>query len=142
MKADLIDIALDQYGVTEIYGPEDNPLIVKYARECDFPVSDDETAWCSVFVNWVCMKAGYERSGEMTALSWLLVGKPTLEPERGDIVVLWREKPNSWKGHVGFYIAYRQGMIYILGGNQKNSVSIQPYPYERLRGYRKLQKII
>jgi uncharacterized protein (TIGR02594 family) len=100
----------------------------------------DETAWCSAFANWVAKQAGYESSSQLTARSWLSVGTSTSNPESGDLVVLWREHPNSWKGHVGFLIKETKRYVYLLGGNQGNSVSIKAYPKNRVLDFRKLRK--
>lgn len=136
------EIALTQYGVTEIKGEKDNPIIVNYFNEIGHKwVKDDETAWCSAFVNWCCIKAGFERSTKLNARSWLIVGNNVLKPELGDIVVLWRVSRESWKGHVGFYIGENEDYIYILGGNQNNQVCIDEYPKYQLLEYRRLNKI-
>jgi hypothetical protein len=55
----------------------------------------------------------------------------------GDIVILWRISPKSIYGHVGFYVCERKNTLYLLGGNQSNSVSIAPYPKTQVLGYRK-----
>jgi hypothetical protein len=60
------------------------------------------------------------------------------KPQLGDIVVFWREKKDSWKGHVGFYINETNTHINVLGGNQNNMVCIKPYPKSRLLQYIKL----
>ena len=78
-------------------------------------VKDDETAWCSAFANWVCKKAGAARSGKLNARSWLKVGIQTHHPQKGDIVVFWRESPQSWKGHVAFFIRETNNWIYVFG---------------------------
>ncbi len=137
----LIEIALSQYGVKEITGASHNPTVVQYFREIGHSwVKNDETAWCSAFANWVVKQAGLKGSGRLDARSWLLVGEKTDTPQLGDIVVFWREKPTSWKGHVGFYIGHseNQSMIYTLGGNQDNMVCIHPYDSSRLLGYQRL----
>ena len=134
--------AFGEYGVKEIRGENDHPQIVRYFSEIGFDGEKlkDETAWCSAYANWVAKTAGYEFSGRLNARSWLDVGEQTTNPEFGDVVVLWREKKRGWKGHVGFYIRQTMDQIYILGGNQNNSVCIKPYPKQRLLGYRKLQR--
>ena len=135
----ILETALSQYGITEISGPEHNPEILKYFDEIGHEwVDDDETAWCSAFANWVAKTAGRKYSGELNARSWLKVGTETADPKPGDIVVLWREKPNSWKGHVGFFCRKNGDSVWILGGNQMNQVNIQPYPLHRVLQYRKI----
>lgn len=134
------EFALTQFGVKEIVGLEHNPQILKYFDETGFDwIDDDETAWCSAFVNWVCFKNNLPLSGKLNARSWLKVGAPLdegCEPQVGDIVVLWRGDPKGWKGHVGFFISKEDNLINILGGNQSNKVCIKPYPEHRLLEYR------
>ena len=137
-----LKIAFSQLGVKEIEGPVDNPTIVNYAKEAGFEwVNDDETPWCSIFVSWVAMKCDLKRSQKANARSWLHVGEKTFTPEPGDVVIFWRESPESWKGHVGFFTGYSKDgtRIYCLGGNQGNQVAISAYPSETLLGFRKLQ---
>lgn len=135
-----IELALSEIGVKEIVGAKHNDEVLKYFDETGHDwVDDDETAWCSAFVNWICMKQGLPLSGELNARSWLKVGAPLdrgQEPAVGDVVVLWRTRKTSWKGHVGFFISNRNGFIYILGGNQNNQVKILAYPESRLLQYR------
>ena len=100
----------------------------------------DETAWCSAFVNWVAKTSGYEYSGKLNARSWLNVGESMVKPDIGDVVVFWRESPESWKGHVAFFIKETKGYVYVLGGNQGNKVCIQAYPKNRVLDYKKLKQ--
>lgn len=139
---ELLKIAFSQYGVREIYGVENNAIILNYFKDIgkDF-IKDDETAWCSAFINWCALKAGLERSGELTARSWLNIGEKIKNPVLGDVVIFWRESKNSWKGHVGLFINEDERYIWTLGGNQGNMVKITPYDKERVLGYRRLNKI-
>lgn len=138
----LLTIAFSQYGVTEWVGSRHNPAIIRYSREIGYKgIIKDETAWCSIFINWCALKADLPRSGELDARSWLTVGTPTGVPRLGDLVIFWRESPSSWKGHVGIYINHSENrqFIYCLGGNQNNQVNIKPYPVTQLLGFRRLQ---
>lgn len=135
----LLDIAFSEYGNKEIPGDKHNPEILKYFTGIGHTwVKNDETSWCSAFVNWCCKGAGLEYSGKLNARSWLNIGENIQYPQLGDIVVLWREKKDSWKGHVGFFIHETDKLIYILGGNQHNQVCIMAYPKNRLLSYRRL----
>ncbi|CAL2080341.1 TIGR02594 family protein [Tenacibaculum sp. 190524A02b] len=138
----LLSVALSQYGVKEIKGQKDHPQILHYFKSLGFDSAKfkDETAWCSAFAGWVAQQAGYEYSNQLTARSWLQVGTTTHQPNQGDVVVLWRESPNSWKGHVGFLVKETNRYVYLLGGNQGNSVCVKAYPKNRVIGYRKLRK--
>lgn len=132
-----IEIALGEYGVSEIAGNQNNPRITQYFKDLGL-VYDEATSWCSCFANWVCLKAGLPRSGALNARSWLTVGHDTKTPQLGDIVVFWRESPTSWMGHVSFFIREEKDYIYCLGGNQSDSVCIAKYPKWQLLGYRRL----
>lgn len=135
-------LALEHYGLTEIPGIENNQTILNFFKDMEQDwVKDDATAWCSAFVNAMAIRCGYERSNKLNARSWCVVGEEVFMPELGDIVVLWRESPESWKGHVGFYVSHDEKYVWVLGGNQDNMVCIKPYPRERVLRYKKLRKL-
>jgi uncharacterized protein (TIGR02594 family) len=137
----LIKIAVGELGIKEIPGQEHEKRIVDYAKESGFKsITDDETPWCSIFVNWCCNEAGLQRTHRANARSWLSVGKPVDDPAPGDIVIFWRERPDSWKGHVGIFFGFskNRSLVFSLGGNQKNTVSIQGYNASTVLGFRRL----
>lgn len=138
----ILKIAIAELGQKEISGPQDNPTIVNYAKEAGFSwVDDDETPWCSIFVNWVAKKAGLQTSGKANARSWLLEGiQVDTAPEPGDVVVFWRGSPDSWQGHVGFFFGFSidGDRVYCLGGNQGNQVSVSAYSVDNILGFRRL----
>lgn len=139
---EVVKQALSQYGVKEIVGAKHNPEIIKYFKEIGHKwVTTDETAWCGAFINWCAKTTGYEFTGKLNARSWLDIGIEITKPELGDIVITWRESKTSWKGHVGLFIRKNVTDIYILGGNQNNSVKISAYPDDMLLGYRRLVKL-
>ena len=140
MNSEIISIALDEIGIKEVAGKKDNPEVLKYFNDIGFDGAKlkDETAWCSAFVNWVAQEANLNGTGKLNARSWLNVGTEVTIPEKGDVVVFWREKKQSWKGHVAFFIRETESFIYVLGGNQNNQVKISAYPKNRLLGYRRL----
>lgn len=133
-------IARAERGVHELPGPADHPRILEYIESTALPdhMHHDETPWCSAFVNWCLMQAGYRGTGKASARSWLVWGQalPISEPRHGCIVVLWRGEPTSPQGHVGFYHRNGAGKIWLCGGNQQNAVSISAYPAHRLLAYR------
>ncbi|GAA5038314.1 hypothetical protein GCM10011506_34720 [Marivirga lumbricoides] len=139
----LIQKAISQLGEKEVQGKDShNPTIIQYAQEAGFTwVNDDETPWCSIFVNWVAKSCQLKCSNKANARSWLTIGKNVdANPEPGDIVIFWRESKLSWKGHVGFFFGYSHDVkrVYCLGGNQGNQVSISAYPSETVLGFRRL----
>lgn len=142
--SEILRIAIKELGVKEIQGEEDNPVILKYASESGFDwVDDDETPWCSIFVNWVAQKCGTVRSEAANARSWLDVGENTDQnPLPGDVVVFWRGSIDSWQGHVGIFLGYSKdpNSVFCLGGNQANSVNISKYSISKILGFRRLSK--
>ena len=142
MNLDLITIALSQYGLKETPGAADNPVIMQMAKECGFKdYAHDSTAWCSLFINWCCYKTGYQRSQSLAARSWLTVGVSIEKPQQGDVVVLWRDSPASWQGHVGLYINDITPYVYLLSGNQADMTNIEGFGLNRVLAYRRLAKI-
>lgn len=146
------DIALNYIGVKEIPGTlQNNALIMAMHHSVASWPENDETPWCSAFVNWVCfqLQPFVPMSRSLMARSWLRVGNPvTLSgAERGfDIVIFQRGsgvQPDATvtnaPGHVGFFSARdSHGRVLVLGGNQGNTVSILPYPAEAVLGVRRL----
>lgn len=115
-------------GVKEISGPQDNPRIVEYHQSTTLRATDDETAWCSAFVNWCIEQAGIKGTKSASSRSWLAWGQEITQPCRGCIVVC--------KGHVAFYYQEERGRILLLGGNQSNQVKISPYSKNKIISYR------
>lgn len=143
MNCEILNRALSQFGIKEIVGKKDNPEVLKYFDEVGFDGKSlkDETAWCSAFMNWVAKTTGHEHTEMLNARSWLNVGEKIKAPQLGDVIILWRESPSSWKGHVGIYIREDESMYWVLGGNQRNMVGIHGYSKQRLLGFRRLNKI-
>lgn len=128
-------VALGELGVKEISGSKSNARINTYLASVGVE-PDDETAWCSAFVNWVMERSGHAGTGSARARSWQDYGKDAGEPARGAIVVFWRDSPQSWKGHVGFVIGVSGDEVLVLGGNQDNRVCYKSYPRERVLAWR------
>jgi uncharacterized protein (TIGR02594 family) len=109
---------------------------------------NDETPWCSAFVNYIAWLLSLPRSKSLLARSWLSIGTriDLANAVVGfDVCILKRgggEQPgaNNYTapGHVGFYAGRNEGTIKLLGGNQGNAVSIAEFPIERLIGIRRL----
>lgn len=136
------EIAFDELllDIREIPGEEHNPRILQYlATVSGLGVKQmlaDETAWCSAFVNWCMIQAGFVGTNKANARSWERWGRAVGNPNKGAVAVLWREHVDSWKGHTGIYVGEQADLVYILGGNQGNEVSIKGYQKQRVLGYR------
>lgn len=140
MKEVLFEM-LSHYGMQEVSGTQSNPEIIAFFKELGYNINDDETSWCAASLNYYLKKCGYEHTGKLDAKSFLKLPVVVLQPSLGDIVVLWREDPSSWKGHVGLFINWNTKYVWLLGGNQGNSLSVAAYPRERVLGCRRANKI-
>ncbi len=137
----ILKVAFNELGIEEVLGDQHNPEILKYAEDSGIHgITTDEIPWCSSFVNWVAWKCGLQHSGLPNARSWLNIGQRVISPEPGDVVVFWRENPQSWKGHVGFFLGVSPDgtRVYCLGGNQGNRVSVSAYRKETVLAYQRL----
>lgn len=142
------DIAMRFIGLQEVEGSVSNPQVLAMLQLDAKWVEDDETAWCSAFVNYPLWLLNQTRSRSLAARSWLLVGQsiPLTDAQRGfDVVILTRGKlpqpgANVIKapGHVGFYAGHSGETVDLLGGNQGNRVSIASFPKSRILGVRRI----
>ena len=122
-------------------GPTSEAMIDRMFDWNGTPNLRDDTAWCSLFANWVCAHVACTRSHSLVARDWMRVGEEIKHPLKGDVVVFWRGSPDSWRGHVGFLHDIDGDFVYTLGGNQSNRVKISAYPKHQLLGYRRLELI-
>jgi uncharacterized protein (TIGR02594 family) len=122
-----------------IEGPHTNAVIEQFYKDAGHAeIKGDDVPWCSAFVGAILHECGLPISGSLLARSWLDIGTDTTTPQLGDLVIFWRVTKDSIFGHVGFYVSEDNGMIYVLGGNQKNQVCISPFSKTQVLGYRQL----
>ena len=142
------DLAEKFLGTKEVAGAVSNAQIMAFLRlDNDWPESD-EVSWCSCFVSYCCFLLDLERSRSLRARSWLRVGRPVpLEDARVgfDVVVLARGRGRqpgpevlNAPGHVGWYAGHDAGRVSVLGGNQRNAVSVARYQSKRVLSIRRL----
>lgn len=127
-------VARKELGTSEIPGDRDNPRIVEYHSATTLKATDDETAWCSAFVNWCLIQSGQHGTNSAMARSFLHWGQALATPRVGCIVVFSRG--HYPQGHVAFYVGRDNHLIHVLGGNQGNKVSIASYSDAQVLGYR------
>lgn len=131
--------AYHYYGLSET---QDRQLIKEIMG-----VDPVQTEWCAAFVNMVLLEQELPTSESVNdyplmARSFLFWGEPvTGEPKQGDIMIFERGN-QGWQGHVAFYVSKTtiQGVEFynVLGGNQSDKVSIEPYPASKLLSIRRL----
>lgn len=138
-----LEIAFGEFGTEEIPGPESNPRIDEYHRIGGGINAGDETAWCASFAGFCLVIAGFAGTGRPNARSYLEWGTELKSPRYGCVVVLWRVSPDSDFGHVAFLVGFSpdERLIYLLGGNQGDRVTVARYPVDRVLGYRWLKKV-
>ncbi|MEO1205727.1 MAG: TIGR02594 family protein [Pseudomonadota bacterium] len=125
-----------ELGQREIRGTRHNSRISAFIREVGHPKHDqDETPWCAAFVGAFLERAGLPSTRSLMARSYLKWGRPVNSDVMGAVAVLTRGS-NPAHGHVGFLVGADEERIWLLGGNQSNSVSVSSFPRKRLIGYR------
>ncbi len=141
-----MDIAQQELGIHEDALPgHHNQRILEYHKTTTLKATTDETPWCSSFVNWVMIKAGYKGTNSAAAKSWLDWGRELSVPREGTIAVIKRRGASSDVAtgsatgfHVAFYVSSTPTHIRLLGGNQSDQVKYSNFSlnaYE-VQGYR------
>ena len=136
--------ALKIHGTAETPGPGNNPSILSWAKATgqEKVYKADSTAWCGLTMAYVALQAGWDLPvNPLGARNWLSWGTPVDidRPCLGDILVYYRGSKRGYQGHVGIYVGQNdaQGVLWTLGGNQQDRVSIAPKPKARLLGVRR-----
>lgn len=129
-----LKIARREDGTTETAGPASTARILEYHAATSYGAKDDETSWCSSFVNWCMKQAGITGTNNAGARSWMNWGVPLTTPVVGCVAVFGY--PDSWRGHVGFYVGEDNGSIRVFGGNQGNKVCEASMSKKLLLGFR------
>lgn len=135
-----LEIAKGYIGLKEVPGAGTNPTIAGMFADIGHPeIKSDEISWCAAFVGHCLIQAGLRSTGSLAARSYLKWGIPVeLEDAApGDVVVLWRVKPDGWQGHVFFYEAHNGTHIIGVGGNQSNAVTRTAHARSQLLGVRR-----
>lgn len=133
----LLEAAISQWGTRT-----KSHRVRRYLSLVGLGRSRDNEAWCSAFMVWTFAQitGTPDPAGRATARSWLkaepegLISTtiPSDQAEAGDVWVMWRGAPNSWKGHVGLFIKSTKHHVWLLGGNQGERVCIRRYKRNRV----------
>lgn len=156
VKTSPLSIAKRFLGLREEPGAKSNPLVLAMLQRAAPWVKDDAVAWCGAFAGGVAWLLDLERPADHLALAarrWLAVGTPVLleDAEPGfDVVILKRgdgQQPGpevlDAPGHVGFYDGRHGDLrIWLVGGNQGDSVSRSSFDAGRVLGVRRLSPVV
>lgn len=141
------ELAQRWVGTKELPGEGSNPFILGMLRLDQSWPGSDEVPWCSAMINFIAWQLRLPRSKSLAARSWLTVGEsiPLEEAEAGfDVVVLKRGESNAGPevldvaGHVGFFGGLEGSHVLVLGGNQRDAVSLARFPTNKVLGVRRL----
>jgi uncharacterized protein (TIGR02594 family) len=131
--------AFADLGIQELPGAAARPRIVEmYAKAGHPEIKSDEVAWCSAAVNAWMMESNIRGTGSLVARSWLSWGRAVDSRKiipRGAVLIFRRGK-SSWQGHVCLCLNDRDGTLTVIGGNQKDGVTIDRYRKAALIGAR------
>lgn len=130
--------ALRLIGTKEVPGAKDNPTIIAWAKEVGGSVddiyTDDSIPWCGLFAAVIAKRAGWEIPARpLWALAWSDWGNRAETPMLSDILTFKRKGG----GHVGLYVGEDRTHFHVLGGNQRDSVSIVRIERSRLAAARR-----
>lgn len=126
-------------GLKEIEGAKSNPTIIGWAKKLGGWIAsyytNDDIAWCGLFqAHCIGSTLPTEQlpGNPLGALNWSSFGKELKTPALGAILTFSREGG----GHVGQYVGEDKDAYHVLGGNQKNSVSVTRVAKGRLEAIR------
>jgi uncharacterized protein (TIGR02594 family) len=134
----LLRVARLCIGLVEAPGAGNSPVIMQWARDLGvgaiYPA--DSVPWCAVFLNRICMAAGYPLAGRsydlLRAKSFEAWGEAIAAPALGAVLVFSRPEG----AHVGLYLGETDDAYRVLGGNQANAVNEIWIAKSRLRAIR------
>jgi uncharacterized protein (TIGR02594 family) len=117
--------AIALYGVKEVPGPGNSPIVMGWAKETNTTYPGDDVAWCGLFMSVCAKRAGWDYFPNKNALwakNWAVWGQsvPIERAMLGDVLVFTRDGG----GHVGLYVGEDDTHFHVLGGNQSDGVNI------------------
>lgn len=141
--------ALKLYGTVETPGLASNPVIDGWRDEliaagavpswAGDVMTDDRVPWCGLFAAICAHRAGAKVFDTfLRARAWASFGEPVSGvPVVGDVLVFWRGKRHGTSGHVALYVGEDAEAYHVLGGNQRDAVSIMRIDRNRLLAARR-----
>lgn len=144
----MLNEALKIFGVHEVAGTGNNPVIMQWATELGGEVARDYTCdlepWCGLTMAIIAQRAGkVVPANPLWALNWVNFGHPVAIPMLGDILIFKRiTAEGKVAGHVSMYIGETNTTFFILGGNQSDQVCIEEISKSRLYAARRPNYIV
>lgn len=140
--------ALALYGTVETPGAPSNPVIDGWLVELILAgavppwagnvMTDDAVPWCGLLAAIAAHRAGCAVPDQfLRARAWTAFGAAVETPSVGDGLVFWRGKRHGTSGHVAFYVGEDDEAYHVLGGNQRDAVSIMRIDRNRLLAARR-----
>lgn len=130
-----LTLAAADIGTEEGAGKKNNPKVVTYYRDAGFPgIKNDAVAWCAAYVGAMLHRASIKPSGSLAARSYEGWGVGLKTPVLGCIAT--KKRGTGWQGHVGFVVGLNKTEVFLLGGNQADSVSIASFKRSEITAYR------
>lgn len=136
-------------GAKEIDGNNSGPWVEKYLNG----ILSAPASWCAGFISWCFSQhpdeipfryslGARDIRSQFRQKGWLYDANENNTPEPGDIIVWWRDQPDSWKGHIGLVHHYSPGgILYTIEGNKGGfPAPVRPFDYvfgsiDRLLGF-------
>lgn len=131
--------ALSLLGTKEVVGSLHSKVILGWAKELGLQnvYTNDEIAWCGLFVCYCATKGGLDinmtNEQSLWALNWNKFGTKQTTAMLGDVLTFKRKSG----GHVGIYVGEDDTCYHVLGGNQSNMVCITRIEKTRLSQIRR-----
>lgn len=140
----LLAAGLQYYGIKEIKGQNNNPVIMDMAKGLGLQniYKNDDESWCAVFINHLIritgkppVNYGKDKYNLLRAKYLLNWGNevPKGQEQLGDILVFNREGG----GHVCIYAGETATTFLCYGGNQSDAVGFTEIAKNRLAGSRR-----
>ena len=136
MKPRYIEEAELLLGEKEIKGKLANEKIKELYADAGHPtVVSDEVPWCAAYVGACLVRANKPSTGTLLARDYLNYGKSLGKKPKVHSIGIMRRGTSSWEGHVGFVTDFNDSHVWLLGGNQRDSVNVTKYPRSQFLGF-------
>lgn len=118
-----LELALNEWDVTEASGSANNPIVQGYITDATGATLPDSTNWCACFVTSMLKRAGLvipTLPNGAYPTTFRSYGTALPGPKVGAIAI------KSGATHVGFVLAARGASFLLLGGNQDSAGGSSP----------------